>query len=82
MSTSTPKDERLVNALFEEIAKLRDTHPDFFAYMEDVDPDTAPRAELLDMISSAPTPLVRGYLFGKFTFRLNMLENVTGRPFL
>lgn len=70
----------LVQSLFADIASLKETHADYFAYLEDVDPDTAPRAELLDMMRSAPNKSIQFYLFGKYTFRLNMAA-ITGRDF-
>lgn len=71
----------IVKEMFGHIEGLRDTHPEFFAYLEDVDPDTAPRAELVDLMNSAPNEQVKFYLFGKFTMRL-VIASVTGREFV
>lgn len=70
----------LVNRLNQRIASLRQTNPEWFAYLEDVDPDTARRAELVDMMASAPNDLLLGFLYGKFTNRL-VLATITGREF-
>lgn len=78
MSTTT--EELVVQACFSQIQSLRDTHPEYFAYFEDVDPDVASRADLLDLIASAPTDAVKFFLLGKFTMRM-AIAAVTGREF-
>lgn len=74
------KEDELVKSMFAEIQKLRDSHPDYFAWFEDVDPDTASRSDLTDLMVSAPTEQVKFFLFGKFSMRL-MIATVTGREF-
>ena len=79
MNTET-QENAIVKKMFSEIESLRDSHPDFFANFEDVDPDTATRSELVDLMERSPTDQVRFFLFGKFTMRL-MIASVTGRAF-
>lgn len=64
-----------------QIEDLRRTHPEFFAYFEDTELDTASRAELVDLMASAPDDKVRFYIFGKYNARLS-LAGATGRAFL
>jgi hypothetical protein len=80
MMSNIPQEDLIVKNMFSEIETLKETHPEFFAYFEDVDPDTAPRAELVDLMASAPNDQVKFFLFGKFTMRLT-LAAVTGREF-
>lgn len=79
MSESKPESV-VVRDLFADIASLKDTHPDYFAYFDDVDPDTATREELLDLMTSAPNERVKYFLFGKYSMRLT-IASVTGREF-
>lgn len=60
--------------------ELRETHPDWYELFEDTFPDNAPRAEVVELMASAPTDFAKGMMFGKFSMRLE-LEAVTGRAF-
>lgn len=73
-------EERIIKPLFSEISSLKESHPEYFAYFDDMDPDTSPRAELVDLIASAPNDKVKFFLFGKFMMRLT-IASVTGREF-
>lgn len=79
-SATASTEDAIVKEMFGQISNLRDTHPGFFAYFEDVDADTASRADLVDLMASAPTDQIKFYLFGKFTMRM-MIASVTGRDF-
>lgn len=59
-----------------ELAK----HPEFAAQVEDVDPDVCARAELVDLIRNAPTPILRQMLLSKYDFRTGLVM-ITGRSF-
>lgn len=75
---ATAKENVIVKEMFAEIEGLRETHPEFFAYFEDVDPDTAPRAELVDLMASSPNDQVKYFLFGQLAARM-ALAAITGR---
>lgn len=62
-----------------ELEQIRDTHPDWFAYFEDRDPDICSRAEMMELIDTAPTVAARQFLFGKYSLRLT-ISMITGRP--
>lgn len=59
---------------------VRATHPDWFDFFEDHDPDTCDRATLQQLIETAPTDYARGLCAGKLSLRIQ-LALVTGRPF-
>lgn len=65
------------SSLFNE---LRKEHPEWFALYDETDPDTCSRAELVDLMASAPTPFSKGVVYGKYSMRL-AIEAITGRPF-
>lgn len=54
--------------------------PAWFELYDDTLPDNAPRDEVVELMSSAPSDFALGLLYGKFTMRLE-LETMTGRPF-
>jgi len=79
---SIPKRETsVVTNLFAQLADVQRTAPEYFAYFEDADPDTAGRAELVELMVNAPNDQLKYFLFGKFTSRL-ALAAATGREFL
>lgn len=59
---------------------LREHHGDWFELFDDTLPDSAPRAEVVELMMSAPNDFALGLMYGKFTMRLE-LEAVTGRTF-
>ena len=59
---------------------LRAQHPDWYEQMDDVAVDSAPRADIVELLHSAPNEFARGFIYGKFTMRME-LAAVTGRPF-
>jgi hypothetical protein len=83
MSTPTEYEvleRQVLDSCQRELGSLRNTHPDWYAYLDDVDPDICDRAELVQLMNSAPTSAARHYLFGKFTMRI-AISSITGRPF-
>lgn len=66
------KELELIQNLFGAINALKDTHPDWYFYFEDLDPDLASRRELIDLIESAPNEAARFYIFGKLTMRMQL----------
>ena len=63
-----------------KINDLREQHADWFELFDDTLPDSAPRAEVVELMASAPSDFALGLMYGKFTMRLE-LEAVTGREF-
>lgn len=80
MDNSNLRENAIVREMFAEIEKLKQTNPEYFAFFEDADPDTATRAELVDLMASAPNDLVKYFILGKFTMRMT-IASVTGREF-
>jgi len=52
-----------------QMAKLEREFPDWWALFDDTLPDMAPRAEVVELMLSAPNPFALGLLYGKFTMR-------------
>jgi len=73
-------ERQIVNRVEARFAELRNSNAEYFAYLEDVSPDLARRAELVDLMNSAPTLEVLMFLYAKFTMRLQ-LAAITGREF-
>lgn len=63
-----------------DMLSLRASHPDWFALYDDTDTDSCLRAELVELMATAPTLFARGVCYGKFTMRIE-IEAITGRPF-
>lgn len=59
---------------------LQARHPDWFELYDDTVPDNAPRADVVELLASAPNDFAKGLMYGKFTMRVE-LEAVTGRAF-
>lgn len=59
---------------------VRAKFPDWYELLEETFPDNAPRAEVVELLQSAPNDFAMGLMFGKFSMRLE-LEAVTGRAF-
>lgn len=64
-----------------EIRALQSSHPEWFAYFEDTDPDVCSEADLFRMIDTAPSNVARAFLVGKMTLR-QQIAAITGRPML
>lgn len=74
------EEARLMAMCDQELAPIRSQFPDWWAYFEDLDPDICDRADLFELIATAPTPLVRQYLHGKLSLRMAIAQ-ITGRAF-
>jgi hypothetical protein len=64
-----------------ELEATRTKHPEWFYRYEEMMPYCAQRAEVVELMHSAPTAFCLGLLYGKFTMRFE-LAMVTGRPFV
>lgn len=53
--------------------------PEWFALYEDIFPDSAPRAEFVELLKAAPNEFARGMLYGKYLMRLEIAA-ITKRP--
>jgi hypothetical protein len=71
---------KFIQGLMREILQVRESHPDWFYYFEDVDPDLCSREELIELMRTAPTPATRHFLHGKFTWRVRIAAYL-GREF-
>ena len=58
-------EEALVTKMFAALDSLRRTHPDYFERFDDAAIDTASRAELFNLMQSAPSDNVKFFIFGK-----------------
>ena len=72
------KDLEVIDGLFQRIIDLKDSYPDWYFYLEDVNPDLATRQQLMELIETAPTLEARYYIFGKLTLRMQ-LARLIGR---
>ena len=79
-STSFAEERALHEQLTDEIEASRDLDPEWFARYEDTDPYTCPRAELFALMKTAPSEAGRMFLFGLFSFRLEIAA-ITERGF-
>lgn len=83
-TTTTPatlREQIAVSRALAELQALAKTHPEWFARLEDAALDCAPRSELVDLLSDAPTAAARQYVLSKFMTRMS-LAALTGRAFL
>ncbi len=71
----------IVNAAAAELAKTAQIDAFWWFEYEHTETDICSRADLLNLLETAPTPIARGVLFGKWIMRVE-IENITGRPFL
>ena len=70
-----------LKACFEMLMSVRLAHPAWFELYDDSLVNTATRAELVELLSSAPNDFTRGLLYGVFGMRLE-IEAITGRNFI
>ena len=71
----------IVNSAATELAKTAKIDAAWWRVYEQTETDICARSELLSLIETAPTPIARGVLFGKWLMRIE-IENITGRRFL
>jgi hypothetical protein len=70
----------IINSAATELAKTAQVDAFWWNEYERTETDICSRAELLNLLQTAPTPMARGVVFGKWLMRVE-IENVTGRPF-
>lgn len=58
-------EDALARKMFAALGSLRITHPVYFARFDDAAVDTASRAELFNLLQTAPTDNVKFFIFGK-----------------
>lgn len=59
---------------------LQQSAPDWFAFYEDAQPDSAERAVLVELLRTAPDDFSRGLLYGNFLMRM-AIATITQREF-
>ena len=69
---------RLVEA---SVLQLEQQHPEWWALYEEVNPDSAPRAEVVELMAAAPNEFARGLVYGKYLMRLEIAA-ITNRPWV
>lgn len=62
-----------------EMAKLEAEFPEWWAFYDEVMPDIAPRADVVELLRTAPNDAARMLIYGKFTMRLEIAA-ITKRP--
>lgn len=76
----TTGSEKVIDCI-REMQSLAGSHPDWWASYEDAQVDVGcERQVLMDLLSSAPTDLAKGVVFGRILFR-QQVASLTGRPF-
>lgn len=75
------EEQKLLNACTALQQQAEDLSPDWAAYYEDVQPCSAPKADILELLRCAPTPFARGLMYGIYLMRYEM-SLMTGREFL
>lgn len=56
------------------------SYAEFHAWMDNIEPFTASREEMLEMIEAVPNEFLGGFLLGIYSFRV-MMANVSGRGY-
>jgi hypothetical protein len=64
----------------EQLKRESEAHDAWFAQLDLLDVDTCDKHDLLDLLICAPSPFMRGYLYGKITMRVEIAA-MTGRAF-
>lgn len=77
---SIPQDAATIAQYQKLLAESAEAHADYHAWMDSMDPYTASRSDMIDLMESAPSPVVKGMLWGIFTMRIQMAA-VTGRAY-
>lgn len=73
--------DRLMRQSAQWLEEAADRSPDWFAYFEDVQAFSAPKADLMELLRTAPTPFAKGLIYGIVLMRQE-LAAVTGRDFI
>jgi hypothetical protein len=80
LSPEARQEQEAIELCDRKMHELSTKHPAWFELYDETLPDNAPRAEVVELMATAPTDFAIGLLYGKFTMRLE-LEAITGRPF-
>lgn len=72
--------ENVVLELMDDLKRIRDSDPSWWAMFEDMDADTCSRSDLLELINTAPSSDAKFFLLGKWTMRTT-IAGITGREF-
>lgn len=64
-----------------KMLQVEQKYPDWWSLYEDVVPDTAARAEVVELLATAPDDFSRGVIYGKYLMRLEIAA-ITKRPWL
>lgn len=75
------EEQKLLNACALLQQQAEEASPDWAAYYEDVQPCSAPKADILELLRCAPTPFAKGLMYGIYLMRYE-LSLMTGREFL
>ncbi len=73
-------EEQILASCHSDLLRLQETAPDWFAYYDDAQPDSAERAVLVDLLKTAPSDFSKGLLYGLFIMRQN-IAGMTQREF-
>ncbi len=74
-------EDRLIRACASQLELATDLAPEWFAYFEDSQAFSAPKADVLELLRSAPTPFAAGLMYGIYLMRQE-LALMTGRDFV
>lgn len=72
------KERQLLLDLGEELKKIQESHPAWYADWEDIDPTVAERPDVERLIQTAPNEFCRGLMVG-ILFQRQSLGAFTGR---
>lgn len=77
-NTQINSNAAVISPMLLEIERVGHSYPEYFQRFDDSNVNTAPQAELLDLMAAAPTDAVKFFLFGVYTMRV-AINSVTGR---
>lgn len=63
-----------------DMSRLQNDAPDWYAFYEDAQPDSAEKAVLIELMRTAPNDFARGLLYGNILMRMT-IAGITGRDF-
>jgi hypothetical protein len=82
-----PQQNQPGDAIPEALRRLQDklrgseaSYAEFHAWMDQIEPFTASREEMLELIEAVPNDFLGGFLLGIYSFRV-MMANVSGRGY-
>ena len=77
---SDATEEQVLDSCHRDLLRLQHAAPDWFAYYDDAQPDSAERAVLVDLLKTAPDDFAKGLMYGLFIMRQN-IAGMTQREF-